>query len=384
MGLLRKRDPKRVEQQYLGRTGEPTDLQIVSASGSRVVDAKGRSYIDLQMGWCVGNLGWNHPAIIERMREFDGPTYIAPAMHYEPWGELAKELAEITPGDLSRTFRAVGGTEAVEQALQIAKAVTGREKFVGLEDAYHGNSLGIRDGIDKKLAPPFDAKAVDRLETLLKRRDVACFIMEPVVLNLNVEVPTDDFMRGAREVCDRYGTLLVFDEVACGFGRTGRLFATEHYSITPDIMTLGKAIANGTQPIAATITTAAVADELEDLSFYSTFGWMPPAVEAALATVEYYSEHRRELLDGVERRSGEFLSRLLTLPWKHTAEIRIKGLAIAVELEEEYVGKIVERCEKRGLLVGDEEDCLIMFPALTIGDDDTREALDILEHAVNA
>ena len=386
MGLLRKRSHKleQTEREFLGRTGESIDLQIVSATGSRVIDAKGRSYIDLQMGWCVGNLGWNHPAIVERLRDFTGPSYVAPQMRYEPWVELARQLAEVAPGDLSRVFRAVSGTEAVEQALQIAQAVTGRTKHVGLANAYHGNSLGVREHVLKQLAPPFDDKALDRLETHLKRGDVAAFVLEPIVINLGVEVPTEDFMRGARELCDQYDTLLVFDEVATGFGRTGRMFATEYFDVVPDIMTLGKAITNGHAPLAATITTPVIADALDDLSFYSTFGWHPLAVEAALANLEYWRDHHHELVDNIDRRSGEFLARLIVLPWQHTAEIRIKGLAIAIKLEEDYVSKVVERCRERGLLVGDDDEHLVMYPALTLDDNDTRDALDILERAVSA
>ena len=396
MGLLKKpkRDLSREDRKYVGRTHDADDLQIVSARGARVTDAGGRSYLDFMCGWCAGNLGWSHPAIAKRLQKFDGPSYVTPGMLYAPWVELARRLAEITPGKLSRTFRCVGGTEAVELALEIAMTATGRTKLVSVEEAYHGNSFAaksIGEGGEvtlpncKKLAPPLDDRALDRLETLLKHRDVAAFILEPVITNLAVELPTDEFLIGARELCDRFGTLLIFDEVACGFGRTGKLFAAEHSGVAPDIMTMAKSITNGQAPLGATITTPAIADACKDeLDFYSTFGWHPLATEAALATLDVWHEDGDEILENVQQRSADFASRLLALPWPVDAELRIKGLAIAVELDERSAGKIEDRCRDLGLLVSAEDEYLMMLPPLTIDDDDTAEAFDILERAVSA
>jgi acetylornithine/succinyldiaminopimelate/putrescine aminotransferase len=392
MGLLRKhtRDLRREDRKHVGRTSAAKDLQIAAARGSYVTDASGRRYLDFQLGWCVGNLGWNHPAIVKRLRAFDGPSYVGPGLLYEPWVTLAREVAAITPGRLARTYRCTTGTEAVELALQIAVAATGRTKLVSVADAYHGNSFATKslgEGFDlalpgcKHLALPLDTRAIDRLETLLKHRDVAAFILEPVITNLAVEIPADEFLIGARELCDRYGTLLIFDEVACGFGRTGKLFASEHSGVVPDIMTVAKAITNGHAPLAATITTAAIADEVEDeLDFYATFGWLPLATEAALATLAVWRDEGDTILDNVRERSSQLLSRLLAMPWRHEAEVRIKGLAVAVKTED--VDRIADRCEDAGLLVTAEEEELMLFPALTISERELAEALDILERAV--
>src|SRR5688572_30731155 len=196
MGLLRRSqssDVARKDRKYVGRSDRAQDIEIVAASGSRLRDARGRSFLDFQMGWCVGNLGWNPPEILLRVRNFEGPTYIAPHLLYEPWAELAELLVDLAPGELQRAYRCVGGSEAVELALQLAMKHTGRHKIVALEDAYHGNTFGERSIVGseteaslpgmKRLAPPLDAKALDRLETLLKHEDVAAFIMEPIVLN---------------------------------------------------------------------------------------------------------------------------------------------------------------------------------------------------------
>src|SRR3954469_23058601 len=241
----------RPRKRFLVQNGGNADIEVARARGNYVYDARGRKYIDFVMGWCVGNFGWARPALRRRVHAFDGPDYVYPNYTYEPWRELAELLVGLAPKGLSRCCRATGGSEAVELALQAAMLHTGRRKFVAIEDAYHGNTLGamsVGDGDDAvrvvsvaRLKPPLDAGALDPLETRLKRRDVAAMIMEPISMNLGVLIPETEFMDGLARLCHRFGTLLILDEVATGFGRTGKLFATEHYDVRPDIMTIAKA-----------------------------------------------------------------------------------------------------------------------------------------------
>ena len=212
--------------------------------------ADGRQYIDFVMGWCIGNLGWGMETIRDKINATNHAPYVHPELLYRPWVDVAALLAELTPGELQLSYRATGGTEAVEIALQVAAAFTGRSGFLSIEDSYHGNSIATRSiGASddhnphsarlskcRKIKPPLNAQALDRVETALKKRDVAAFIMEPIVMNLAVMVPVEDFMTGVQKLCKKYGTLLIMDEVACGFGRTGKLFASEHYEIEPDIL----------------------------------------------------------------------------------------------------------------------------------------------------
>jgi acetylornithine/succinyldiaminopimelate/putrescine aminotransferase len=394
MGLLRGTpDLSRRDRKAVGRTSAAKPIEIVAAHGSRVRDKDGKSYIDFQLGWGVGNLGWNPPEIVERVRAFEGPTYVAPGMLYEPWADLAEQLVDITPGRLAKAFRTVGGTESVELAMQLAVAATGRHKFVSLEDAYHGNSFGARsiggDQLDahlqgcKHLAPPLDAKALDRLRTLLKDNDIAAFIMEPVVTNLNVLVPDSAFMSGVVELCHEHGTLVIADEVACGWGRTGALFACELFELEPDIMTLAKSMSAGVAPIGATLCTNEVAKAIEDeLDFYSSYGWHPLGVEAALATVQYWRENKKDILGNVVERSAEIRHALSIMDWQREPELRIQGLAIGIGLgDEDYVSHIEKRCEEQGLLVFAEEDSLVLFPPVNVDAETVQEALAILEQA---
>jgi acetylornithine/succinyldiaminopimelate/putrescine aminotransferase len=393
MGLLRRTQDAtaRKDRKYIGRTDRAQSIEVVAANGPRLRDAQGRTFIDLQSGWCVGNLGWNPPEILARVRAFEGPTYVAPGLLYEPWSELAELLVESAPGKVARAFRCVGGTEAVECALQLAMKHTGRHKIVSIEEAYHGNSVAARAiGADdgeahlpgtKKLAPPLDAKALDRLETQLKARDVAAFIMEPIVLNLAVHIPDTEFMQGIVEVCHRYGTLVIMDEVGTAWGRCGRLYASELFAIEPDIITLAKSLTSGVAPLGATLVTEEVA--AAELDFYSTFGWHPIAVEAAIATQHYWRDHHDAVLANVIERGAQLRQQLSLMDWPKEPELRIQGLACAVELgDEDYVGKLESRCREQGLLMFAEEESLVMFPAVTIDHDTLQEGLDILAECV--
>jgi acetylornithine/N-succinyldiaminopimelate aminotransferase len=268
---------------------------------------------------------------------------------------------------------------------------TGRHKVVSLEDAYHGNSFGTRAvGADdapahlpgfKKLAPPFDVKALDRLETILKHRDIAAFIMEPVVLNLGVQVPETAFMHGLVELCHRYGTLVIMDEVGTGFGRCGRMYASEVFGIEPDIMTLGKSITSGVAPLSTTLVTDELAET--ELDFYSTYGWHPVSVEAAIATQLYWREHRDAVIANIAERSAQARQQLSLMEWQSEPELRIQGLAIGIGVgDKDYASKLEQRCRDEELLLFAEEDSLVMFPALTIDQETLQEGLDILAECV--
>ncbi|MBV9957668.1 MAG: aminotransferase class III-fold pyridoxal phosphate-dependent enzyme, partial [Acidobacteria bacterium] len=236
----------------------------------------------------------------------------------------------------------------------------------------------------RKLKPPLDGGAADRLETLLRGRDVAAFIMEPVILNLGVLVPEKEFMRRARELCTKYGTLLILDEVATGFGRTGKLFASEHFGIEPDIMTMAKAITGGHAAMGATITTSKIGDAVrEDVSAYSTYGWHPLSVDAAIANLKYIKKHKERLLNHVSE-MGEYLgARLSKMKFKNPATVRVKGLAIGVGVgDSDYASSLVDKCRRAGLLLTDEDESLTIFPALNIHKKVAREGLDILENCL--
>ena len=382
----------------MARDEDPRPIEIVGTSGCTVHAADGTRYLDFTSGWCVGNLGWGSEVIKKRLCDFAGPDYVAPNYLYRPWAELAQMLAEITPGKLTKSFRATGGTEAVELALRSAMAATGRQKFLSIEGAYHGDSIGtmsigasgadcgMRDPLvpGHKINPPLDGAAADEAEKWLRQKDIAAFIMEPVIMNLGVLIPTSEFMKRIQELCRENGTLLIMDEVASGFGRTGKLFATEYYNLEPDIMCLAKAITGGYVPMGATVVTEQVASAMRyDSSYYSTYGWHPLSVEAALTIVGYMRDNRSQIMEQTAHASGKFKERLGSMNFKSAAEIRIKGLAIALAFSDsEYGSQLRSRARKHGLLVSGFDKGITLFPPLTISEQDINEGMDILERCL--
>ena len=384
------------DKQYLGRGFDAEDFEVTGTDHGLLRDADGRGYLDWLSGWCVGNFGWGAEHLREAVREYRGPDYVPPNFRYAPWVELARLLAKLSPGRLRVAWRATGGTEAVDIALQIAMAVTGRGRFVAIRGSYHGNSIGAisvgdedaRQAFPNRLrgcetvAPPLDARAAERVEALLEGRDVAAVIMEPVVMNLNVEIPAPQFMKRVAAACKRAGTLLVMDEVASGFGRTGKLFACEHYALEPDVLCLAKAITGGYAPMGATLTTPGIARKLGDkAAFYSTYGWHPIATAVALANLKWIIAHRGPLLRHIDQTSKYLRSRLARMPFK---ALRMKGLAIAAETEgKAFAQDVAARCKAKSLLIGAEEQFLVLFPPLTLDPGPAKVGMDVLERAMS-
>src|SRR3989338_174726 len=384
------------DKKYLGREGSPKPIVIKKAKGSYLYDDKNIKYIDFFVGWCVGNVGWNPNEIVKQIKKFDGPNYVPPGYYYQGWAELAEILAKISPGKLIKSFRATGGTEAVEIALQAAMSHTKRSKFISIEGSYHGHSIGAMSiGASDfrtwysnllpgchKINSPLDKKAAREVEKMLSKRDVAAFISEPIVCNLAVEIPTKEFFKIVQAACKKYGTLFIADEVATGFGRTGKLFACEHYDLKPDIMTIAKGATGGFGALGATLMTSQVAKSFEfDFSYYSTFGWHPLNVEATIANINYFLKRKEKLLDNANKLGKYFEKRLNAMKFKVNPEIRAKGLAIGLEFRKAgYPSKIINKCLSKGLLVANAGSTnIIMFPPLNLNLQTARQGLDIFE-----
>jgi adenosylmethionine-8-amino-7-oxononanoate aminotransferase len=386
------------EAQFLARD-EPGELQVARTEGSFVFDEKGRRYIDFMMGWCVGNFGWGNAVLAKEAKTFRGPDYVYPGYSYAPWAELAKLLVSIAPSGLTKAFRATGGSEAVDLALQAAMIHTGRRGFISLEESYHGNSLGglsVGDSENRervrnllphcsKIKPPLNEQALDKVERRLKGRNVAAFVMEPISINLGVLIPEQRFMQGLQRLCRKYGSLLIADEVATGFGRTGKLFASEHFDLRPDIMCVAKAITGGLGGMGATLMTAPVAKSMEERgSFYSTYSWHPRSVDVSIAAMRYIIKHEKRLLRNVARLSDYIAERLSQIPFKGRASIHAKGLAFGIELEDEgYASQLQEKSRRRGLLFSHESgSTLLLLPALNMERSVAQKGLDILASCV--
>ena len=287
----------------------------------------------------------------------------------------------------------------VEIALQAAMAATKRAEFVSIEGAYHGHSIGamsvgasdfqklcpnLLSGCHK-ITPPLNDVAADQLETILKKHAIAALIMEPIVCNVGVEIPDAAFMQKAAALCKKYGALLIMDEVMTGFMRTGKMFASEHYHLSPDILCMAKGLTGGYGALGATIMTDQVAQSMrEEFSFYSTFGWQPMAVAATLANIQYLLAHQTAIQNNINTLHDYFKKRLSTMKFPCAIEIRAKGLAMAVRFEEKsYAQQLVTRSREKGLFISlIDSGVIAFFPALTLDPAVAKEGLDILSAAI--
>ncbi|GHA41766.1 putrescine aminotransferase [Salinimicrobium marinum] len=389
---------KEKDDKYFGRGGPALNLEVEKAKGSLIFDPSGKKYIDFLGGAGVGNLGWGLEEVEMAIRNSERPSYVYPHFYYKPWAELAEQLAAITPEHLTTSFRATGGSEAVDAALQMAMMYTGRKKILSIEGSYHGNTFGalsvasssngkkfhnLLSGCEK-IKPPLEKNALQEIEEKLKGNEYAAFIMEPVIVNLGVVIPEKDYMEKLDRLCKEHGTLLIMDEAITGFFRTGKFFASEHYNIKPDIMCLAKAISSGYAGMGAVMTTDKVAKAVEGkVGLYSSYGWHPVGTDAAIATINYMLNNTEELLDNMESISQLFKDELPKLRFREEPEIRIKGLAIAVDVgDEDYASEIKKKAVEHGLLMNTEGSSLSFLPALNIDSKTVLEGIKILKEVV--
>ena len=377
----------------LGREAHGGPLEVLGSEGSWLIARDGR-YLDFTMGWCVGNAGWGNRQILEALRRFDGPAYVHPNYLYERWVVLAEKLQQIVPvNGPGKCFRATGGTEAVEIALQAARAHTHRAAFLSVEGSYHGHSFGTMSvgssGFKNsfgEMVPgcykgglPLDEKAARQAEQLLETRTIAAVIAEPIICNLGVYEPEQAFWGIVAEACRRTGTVMIMDEVATGFGRTGKMFACEHYGLRPDIITLGKGLSSGYGALGAAVMSPGLAKSMEFLfSSYSTFGWLPICVEAAIANVDYIVGRR--LWENAETMGQYLKAGIAKIPFKSPVKVSGQGLALAVKFEDSgYAAEVARRALARKLIVADiGNNPFLLFPALEIDRKTADEALSVL------
>jgi predicted acetylornithine/succinylornithine family transaminase len=372
-------------------------VALVSGRGSRVVDVEGREFIDLMAGWAVTSIGHCHPALVEAIRDQAGRLMQTTNIFYTlPQAELVGRLAALGPGSLTRSFLVNSGTEATEGALKLAHRATGRAKFVSTEGSFHGRTLGALSVIGQaKHRAPYTA-LLPR-PTLVPFGDLpaaraavdaqtAAFVVEPIQGEGGVRIPPEGYLRGLRGVCDAAGALLVADEIQTGIGRTGTMLAVEHEGVTPDVVTLGKGLGGGF-PVAAFLTTDAVARTVGLGDHGTTFGGNPLACAAANAVLRVVEEEK------LVRRAAELGSRLLArleaFAAAHPERVeaaRGRGLLAGLVLRDrELAAAIPGRALERGVIVNVTAERVVrLFPALNIPEDDLWEGLTrVLELVVS-
>ena len=339
----------------------PYLIDVAKAEGIYIWDKQGKKYIDMIAGVAVANIGHKHPKVIEAIKD-----QLDKHLHVMVYGEyiqdsqlaLAENLNSILPDNLNCSFIVNSGTEANEAAIKLAKRITGRIELISCKASYHGNTHGSMSvsGNETKKAPfrPLlpnirfiEFNNIESLELITK--NTACVIIETIQGDAGLREPTQKFITSLRNICTETGALLIFDEVQVGMGRTGKMFAFEHYNIIPDILTLGKALGGG-MPIGAFISSYENMNKLSNnpmLGHITTFGGHPVITASANACIDILKEE-----DWIEKteEKGQFLENILKLN-KEILEIRRKGLFFAIEMiSAERVALVVEKCLEKGLI----------------------------------
>ncbi len=396
---------------------EEAPQMIVRGDGVHLFDAEGRRYIDGNASlWCNVH-GHNHPALNAALHEqVDRISHSTMLGLSHPGAvELAARLVEIAPGELSRVFYSDAGATAAEIALKIAfqyqqqRGESGRTSFVKLRDAYHGDTIGSVSvgGIDAfhaaygpllfetHAAEPGDAADLERV-LAAHAGEVAAVIVEPLVQGAaGMIVHPRGYLRAVRELCDEHGLLLICDEVATGFGRTGTMFACEQEGVAPDLMCVAKGISGGYLPLAATLATEEIYEGFlgapsESRTFFHghTYTGNPLACAVALASLDVFEEERTlERMGPKVELLGELLAAVEAMP--EVAEVRWRGFMVGIDLGEHdpdlRLGhRVTQEARERGAIVRPLGNTIVLVPPLAIEADELRELLAITSDSIRA
>ncbi|MGC2129960.1 MAG: aspartate aminotransferase family protein [Candidatus Aquilonibacter sp.] len=380
-------------------SGSPVEVR---ASGTTIWDQNGKAYLDFAGGYGVFTLGHSHPRVIAAVREqMDRMSLSGKTMFNVVLGRAAKRLAELAPGDLQYSFWCNSGTEALEGAIKLARAATGRAKIVATHDAYHGKTLGSlsisgREAFQTPFRPLLadvahvsfgDASVLDKA-----LRDAAAFVVEPVQGEGGVNVPPLGYLRAVREACDRAGALFVADEVQTGLGRCGYLFACERDEVVPDVMTLAKGLSGGIIPVGAFIARPDAwnrAYAKQPLIHTSTFGGSEIACAAALAAMDVLIED--DLVSNARARGEQLLDGCQAIALEYPQVIRdVRGLGLLVGVEltnEGYGGWIIPEMLKAGVTAAwtlNQQRVIRLEPPLIVSEGEVDIALSAFSAGVEA
>lgn len=346
---------------HIAQTTEtPLGLEIEKAEGVYLFDVSGKKYIDLISGISVSNVGHRHPKVLSAIKEqLDKYMHLMVYGEYiqSPQVQLAKLLTDNLPPNLNSVYFVNSGSEAIEGAMKLAKRATGRTEIISFKNAYHGStqgSLSIMGNEEFKnafrpLLPDtrqIEFNNVAELSHITNR--TACVVVETIQGEAGVVIPQNDFLKKIRARCTETGALLVLDEIQCGFGRTGKLFAFEHYDLVPDVLCLAKGMGGG-MPIGAFIASKEIMNTLTNnpiLGHITTFGGHPVCCAAALATLNVLLEEK--IMEKVEAKEQLF-RKLLKHP--KIRSLNGKGLLLSIEFDSfEQNKKIIDKCIEKGVI----------------------------------
>jgi len=382
--------------QHVAQTSEfPIMLEIEKAEGIYLYDKTGKSYIDIISGIGVSSLGHRHPRVVDAVKQ-QMDEYLHTMVYGEfvmsPQVQLATLISNNTPDGLDSVYFVNSGSEAVEGAMKLAKKVTGRTEIIAAKNAYHGSTHAA----SALMSDTFFTKAYFPLvpgirfieynnQVDLKNitSKTACVIIETIQGEAGVQIPKNDYFKKLRARCTEVGALLILDEIQCGYGRTGSLFAFEQFGIVPDVLLIAKAMGGG-MPIGAFVASKEMMDTLAVdpvLGHITTFGGHPVMCAAGVATLEVLLES--DWIAEVKKKEQLFKDILIHPAIK---EIRSAGLMMAVELKDfDFVQKVIERCVENGLMIDwflFNDKSIRIAPPLVITEEEVVKSAKIILDAI--
>ena len=393
-----------LRKQFLEHVGQtspsPMMVEVARAEGSFFYTPEGKRYFDLVAGVSVSNVGHANPAVVEAVQK-----QAADYMHVMVYGEMverpqveyARHIAGLTPGELNCVYFVNSGAEAVEVALKLAKRYTGRTELISMRRAYHGSThgamsmMGTPEGEEWKaefrpLLPDVKSIEFNSFEDLAEITErTAGVLCEVVQGEAGVRLPNPEWLRALRARCSEVGALLIFDEIQTGMGRTGEMFASTKYGVTPDVMCLAKAFGGG-MPLGGVVANRSILDSFTHnpvLGHITTFGGHPVCCAAGLAALKYLIDNK--VVEGVEAKGAMFEERMAKHP--RVLEIRRSGLLLAVELgKPEYLYRLMEIFKEGGIMSDWFLYCDTAFrisPPLTISEAEIEVCCEIIHRSLD-
>lgn len=355
-------DYEKLEEKHIAPTYSQLPITVEKGDGVKLIDVEGREYLDFVAGLAVKGLGHAHPEVANTLEEQSKKIIHTSNLYYiREQIELAEELADVAPGDIQKFFFCNSGTEAVEAALKLSVKHTGRDNFVAMEKSFHGRtsgSLGVtwKDAYKEQFKGlvfskgEFSSKSLEEVKEKIDS-ETAAFIAEPIQGEGGVEVMSDDFLQGVKDICEDNGALMIMDEVQAGMCRTGKWFATEHSGVKPDIVTIAKALGNGV-PIGSMGARPEVMDSFSPGDHASTFGGNPLSCSVGKTVVDVMKE--KNMPKKVEEKGEYFKGRLKELveEFDFLKEVRGRGLMLGILTNDgDKADTVVEEARKEGFLI---------------------------------
>lgn len=377
------------EDQFMGNIYQRFPVTIERGLGAHVWDTSGKEYIDCMGGYGVALVGHCNPRVVKEIKaQLDKIITVHSSLYNKTREAFLEKLIKISPKSLSQVYLNNSGTEAVEAAIKFARKFTGKKKMVAMNGSYHGKSLGalsvtFNQKYRKAFEPLVDTVSFTSFGDIEALRnavdsDTAMVILEPIQGESGINVAPDGFLQQVRKLCDEKGVVLVFDEIQAGLGRTGKMWASQHWDTVPDIMCLAKGIAGGV-PMGATLVRPDILASINKGEQSSTFGGNPLSCAAGIGAIDALTEDK--LVENADKNGKLFREGLERLKEKHKIirEIRGKGLMIGVEMKFEVKDILFDGIANNLLLLYSGKNILRLLPPLVISESDINKALETLD-----